>query len=279
MQEKLNVVFVGAHPDDCEIHAGGTAIRYIKSGHKVTFISTTNGDAGHYQIERKTLEQRRYRETRAVADLLGIEYVVMDNHDGQLEPKIEVRQELIRILRILEPDLVFTHGLRDYHPDHRYTAQLVADTAYMLNVPLCVPEVPVTTNKNIVYCHVSYKPASDMNLVVIVPVDNYIEKKLRCVHLHASQVYEWLPWIEKTADPSDIPTDEEGRLDFLRNRYLSEWEQVCLNYLPIISDQAVKSCLRKIRYVEAFEASSWGFALTVDNVGEYFPFADSIVLP
>lgn len=48
-QDKLNVVVIGAHPDDADIRAGGTAIKYANAGHKVLFVSLTNGDAGHHE--------------------------------------------------------------------------------------------------------------------------------------------------------------------------------------------------------------------------------------
>jgi len=275
MPQKLNVVIVGAHPDDCEFHAGGTAIRYIESGHNVTFVSTTCGDTGHHQLDRDAIRRRRYKETKAVADYLGIEYIVLDNPDCGLEPTVNVRQQLIGVLRRLQPDLVITHGLREYHPDHRYTAQVISDTAYVLNVPLCVPEAPVAVNKDVVYCHISYKPPVDKTLVVMVPVDDYIDKKLISLSFHESQFFEWLPWIEKTANPSDIPTDEDGRLNFLRKRYLPKWEQIRLNYLPKIREEIGET---QIQYVEAFEVCPWGTNLDFESARRYFPFEDVIII-
>src|SRR3954469_25642037 len=91
---KLSVLFIGAHPDDAEFQVGGTAIKYVQAGHKVTFMSMTNGDAGHQEMAGAALAQRRYNETRAVAEFLGIDYVVLDNHDGQLVDSIENRDNL-----------------------------------------------------------------------------------------------------------------------------------------------------------------------------------------
>ncbi len=53
----INVVVIGAHPDDCDLDAGGTAIKFAQLGHRVLFVSTTNGDAGHFNKGGATLAQ------------------------------------------------------------------------------------------------------------------------------------------------------------------------------------------------------------------------------
>jgi LmbE family N-acetylglucosaminyl deacetylase len=67
--------------------------------------------------------------------VLGVQYRVLDNHDGELLPSIENRREIIRLIREHRPHLVLGPRPNDYHPDHRYTAILVQDAAYMVTVP------------------------------------------------------------------------------------------------------------------------------------------------
>ncbi|MEO1863650.1 MAG: PIG-L family deacetylase, partial [Verrucomicrobiia bacterium] len=81
---KLRIMVFGAHPDDCELKAGGVAAMWAKLGHKVKFVSTTNGDIGHAIMAGGQLAKRRTREVKAAAKILGIESHVMDNHDGEL---------------------------------------------------------------------------------------------------------------------------------------------------------------------------------------------------
>src|SRR6266849_2028392 len=132
----LNILVFGAHPDDPDFSAGGVAALYARQGHRVKFVSLTNGDAGHHEIGGVALARRRYAETPAVARVLGlVEYKVLDHHDGELEPTLANRREVIRIIREFEPDLVLSPRPNDYHPDHRYTAILVQDAAYMVTVP------------------------------------------------------------------------------------------------------------------------------------------------
>ena len=128
------LALVGAHPDDCDILGSGLAMRYRELGWDVLFVSMANGDCGHQSMSRADLAARRAGETEAVAEMLGIEYVVMDTPDCEVEPTLEQRWALLRLLRRFEPDLVVTHHAADYHPDHRYTCQLVGDVSFLLKV-------------------------------------------------------------------------------------------------------------------------------------------------
>src|ERR1700712_1351079 len=80
-QEPLRIIVFGAHPDDCELDAGGTAARWAKLGHQVKFVSLTNGDIGHHESAGATLARRRAAEVRRCAEILGVTTEVLDNHD------------------------------------------------------------------------------------------------------------------------------------------------------------------------------------------------------
>ncbi|MDD4756136.1 MAG: PIG-L family deacetylase, partial [Prolixibacteraceae bacterium] len=104
--EALKIVVVGAHLDDCDLDAGGTAIKYVRAGHKVLFISLTNGDAGHHEKGGGILGKIRRAEAREAGRRFGVEYLVLDNHDGELMPTLENRLELIRLIRKWNADIV-----------------------------------------------------------------------------------------------------------------------------------------------------------------------------
>src|SRR5215475_1010613 len=80
----LRIIVFGAHPDDCELDAGGTAARWAKLGHKVKFVSVTNGDIGHHEMAGAILARRRTAEVMKCAKILGITSEVLDIHDGEL---------------------------------------------------------------------------------------------------------------------------------------------------------------------------------------------------
>src|SRR5207245_358821 len=77
--DPLRIIVFGAHPDDCELDAGGTAARWAKLGHKVKFVSVTNGDIGHHEMAGAILARRRTAEVRRCAEILGIDTEVLDN--------------------------------------------------------------------------------------------------------------------------------------------------------------------------------------------------------
>ena len=91
----LQIIMIGAHPDDCDIKSGGTAALFIAMGHQVKFLSVTNGDAGHMNEGGGMLAKRRLEETKEVARRLGVTYEVLDNHDGELLPTLAIRFEII----------------------------------------------------------------------------------------------------------------------------------------------------------------------------------------
>mgnify|MGYP003629165636 FL=1 len=119
--QKINVIVFGAHPDDCDIDTGGTAILLAKMGHNVKFVSLTNGDAGHYAMGGGELAKVRIAEAKEAGQRFGVEYTVLDNHDGELMPTLENRLKVIREIRKWNADVVIAPRPNDYHPDHRYT--------------------------------------------------------------------------------------------------------------------------------------------------------------
>ena len=97
--QPVRVIAFGAHPDDCDIGAGGLAAKYASRGNKVKFVSLTNGDAGHQSQHGEDLAKRRRAEAQEAGRRIGIEYEVLDNHDGKLLPTLEVREQVIREIR------------------------------------------------------------------------------------------------------------------------------------------------------------------------------------
>src|SRR5688572_19900989 len=140
---KLRIIVFGAHPDDAEFKAGGTAILWANQGHHVKLVSVTNGDIGHWQMAGGPLAQRRTAEAVKADKILGAESEVLDIHDGELEPNLENRRKITRLIRQWQADIVIAHRPWDYHPDHRYTGVLVQDAAFMVTVPFFCPDTPV----------------------------------------------------------------------------------------------------------------------------------------
>ncbi|HUV01261.1 MAG TPA: PIG-L family deacetylase, partial [Bacteroidales bacterium] len=96
--EKLNIIVIGAHPDDPD-KVGGTAYKWAQMGHNVLLVSLTNGDAGHQSIKAKELARIRREEARRAGEVIGVRYITLDNHDGQLMPTYKNRLQVIRLIR------------------------------------------------------------------------------------------------------------------------------------------------------------------------------------
>ena len=115
---RLNIIAFGAHPDDCDIRAGGTAAKYAALGHRVRFVAVTNGDAGHQTEGGGALAARRRAEAQEAGRRIGVDYVVLDNHDGELLPSLHVREQIIRQIREWNADLVLAPRPRAFDRSH-----------------------------------------------------------------------------------------------------------------------------------------------------------------
>ena len=215
--DPIRVIVFGAHPDDCELDAGGTAARWSKLGHKVKFVATTNGDIGHHKISGGPLAQRRTAEVKKCAEILGIETEVLDNHDGELLPTLENRRTLTRLIREWKADVVIGPRPNDYHPDHRYTGILVQDAAFMVIVPHFCPDVPaLRKNPVFLYSEDNFKKPNPFEPDVVVPIDPTLDLKAACIDALESQFYEWNPWL--FGYEKEVPTGKDERLAWTRER-------------------------------------------------------------
>src|SRR4051812_30306331 len=132
----MHILYIGAHPDDCDFSCGGSALLFAERGDRVKFVSVTNGDRGHmapeYAADRSRLAARRLDEARHAVAVFGGEYETLGAHDGSVYVNEEMTERMIRLIRSWGepgqgPDLVLLNRPCDYHRDHRYAAQLVLD--------------------------------------------------------------------------------------------------------------------------------------------------------
>jgi len=270
-ERPLHILAIGAHPDDCDLAAGGVAALYVRQGHRVKFLSLTNGDAGHHQMGGAELARRRWAETRAVAAVLGIEYDVLDIHDGELMPTLENRREVIRRIREFGPDLILTHRPNDYHPDHRYTSLLVQDACYMVTVPGTVALTPhVAINPAVCYFSDRFQRPYPFKADVVVGIDDVVELKVDAAHCHTSQVYEWLPYNGGYLD--QVPQDEAARRAWLRERLLAQPRNDAEQHRARLIELYGEEKGRAIRHAEAFEIGEYGSPIPSDRIPQLFPF-------
>jgi len=211
---KINVVVIGAHPDDCDVDVGGTAYQFAQMGHNVLFVSLTNGDAGHYSKGGGALAKIRMKEAEEAGRRFGVTYKVLDNHDAELMPTLKLRHDVIRLIRSWDADLVITHRPYDYHPDHRNTAIVVQDAAFLVTVPNVAPDVPaLKTNPVFLYSHDNFQKPNPFQPDIAIDISNVYDKKVYGTAAHESQFFEWLPWLNGVLD--QVPENETERLEWL----------------------------------------------------------------
>lgn len=267
-QEKpLQIIMIGAHPDDCDIKSGGTAALFIAMGHHVKFLSVTNGDAGHMKEGGGMLAKRRLEETKEVAKRLGVTYEVLDNHDGELLPTLPIRLEIIRRIREWNADVVIAPRPNDYHPDHRYTGVLVQDAAFMVGVPNVAADTPpLRKNPVFLYFQDNFKKPNPFQPDIAVDITKVIDKKIYSMDAHQSQFYEWLPWIG--GNPDQVPEGQAERIAWLKKLRGSG-----------ISPE-VKASLQKwygtekaeqVKFSESFEICEYGSRPTEEDIKRLFP--------
>jgi N-acetylglucosamine malate deacetylase 1 len=270
--KKLHIVIFGAHPDDPD-KAGGTACKWAQLGYDVLMVSVTNGDAGHQTIKAGELAKIRREEARKAGEVIGVRYINLNNHDGQLMPTYKNRLQIIKIIREQKADIVIFPRPYDYHPDHRYTGVLVLDAAYMVTVPTILPKVPIV-EKNPLFLFMSdgFIHPEPFKADVCIDIDDVIEKKMDMYHQHKTQMYEWLPFNRGAL--SQVPaTDAERRV------WLGETRKKAFEADPFREKLIELYGTEKgsgIRYCEAFQDSGYGTKLTKENIDYYFPFIKSV---
>ena len=266
--QQIRVIAFGAHPDDCDLGAAGTAAMFAKMGHAVKFVSVTNGDAGHQDMGGGELANRRRAEAMESARRLGIAYEVLDNHDGELLPTLEIRKQIIRRIREWKADIVIAPRPNDYHPDHRYTGVLVQDAAYMVVVPNVVPDVPpLRKNPVFLYFQDGFQRPNPFRPDIAIAIDDVYDLKIDALDAHVSQFYEWLPWVDGSLD--SVPKDKVARKAWLAQQ--SQKRQIT---------PAIKASLEKwygaekgdrVKHAEAFEICEYGKQPTEEQIKQLFP--------
>lgn len=265
--KKVRIIMIGAHPDDCDDDGGGTAALFAQMGYAVKFVSVTNGDAGHQLTGGVELARRRFAEAQEAGKRLGITYDVLDNHDGQLLPTLEVRLQVIKKIREWNADIVIAPRPNDYHPDHRYTGVVVQDAAYMVAVPNIAPETPaLKKNPVFLYFQDRFKRPNPFRPDITIDITSVFEKKIAALDAHESQMYEWLPWIGHYADK--VPKDKKERITWLAE---TRKQVITAEVKTVLEKWYGKEKAAVIKNAEAFEICEYGAQPDDEMIKKLFP--------
>ncbi len=266
----LRIIAFGAHPDDCELKAGGVAAKWAAAGHHVKFVATTNGDVGHFAMGGGQLALRRTAEVRHAAAIIGITTQVLDIHDGELLPTIENRRTIARLIREWQADVVLCHRPNDYHPDHRYTGTLVQDAAVLVAAPFFALDTPpCKKNPVILFYSDGFRKPYPFDPSISVAIDDVIDLKRACIDAMPSQFADRDSWMGRYLP--GVPDDEEGRRRFIREWLIEMDAEVADTYRHMLVARYGEARATEIRYAEAFELCEYGAPASREELDQLFP--------
>lgn len=202
-EPRKRVAAIMAHPDDPDFIFGGTAAKWAAEGHHITFVLITNGDKGsdRRDLPSHELVATREQEQRAAAAILGVhEVIFMRREDGILVPDLDLRRDLVRLIRQIKPDVVVCQDptswfvAKEYinHPDHRAAGQAVLEALFPAArnhrfFPELLAEGLEPHRVNEVY--VAGSAESD----TWIDISDYMDTKIAALRAHVSQMGDWDP--------------------------------------------------------------------------------------
>lgn len=186
----MNILAVGANPDDIEALCAGTLALYAGRGDKVAMCYLTTGDKGSVAMPPEQIAAIRRREAKESAAVIGAQIYPLEIPDGHVEVTLALRKKIVEVIRVVRPELIITHYPNDYMSDHNYTSRLVMDASFWAGAPYFSENEgkhpPVDQRPAVVYmdtlCGMGFMPEE---YVDITPV---METKIKMLMAHKSQV-------------------------------------------------------------------------------------------
>ncbi len=184
---KLDILAIGAHPDDVELSCSGTLLKHIAMGKKVGVLDLTHGELG-----TRGSGELRLKEAAASAKIMGLHY--RENigiPDGFFENSKENRIKIARVIRQYQPDIVLANALEDRHPDHGRGAKLISDACFiagLIKVPIEGQDGLLDRWRPKAVYH--YIQDNHLHPDFVIDISEFIEKKMECIQAFASQFYD-----------------------------------------------------------------------------------------
>ena len=206
---KLDVLAIGAHPDDVELACGGTIIKLVKQGRKVGLADLTDGELG----TRGTREIRA-REASDAAKIMGVEMrESLSIPDGNIEVNTENRFKVIRLIRQYQPDVLLFPYQIDRHPDHEHAHTLCREAwfyAGLQKIETIVDGQRQEPFRPRAYYH--FMQWHEFTPSFIVDISNEFEQRMKCVKAFKSQFHD-----PKSSDRETVLSSPEF-MEMLRTR-------------------------------------------------------------
>lgn len=183
--DRVDVLGIGAHPDDVELFAGGTLLRLASLGYTTGIVDLTRGEAA----TRGTPDERAAEAERA-AQVLGLAHrETLDLADARLADDERTRAAIVEVLRRLRPRLVLTHHPDQPHPDHAAAARVVLAAAYLAGVARFAPDADGRAPRRPSAVAHFGLPAS-VAPSFVVDVSDFADARLAAIRCHRSQLHD-----------------------------------------------------------------------------------------
>lgn len=216
MSVKLDILAFGAHPDDVELGCAGTLIKEIEAGKKVGIIDLTEGELG----SRGSRELRK-EEAQNAAQFMRV--TIRENlniGDGFFEVNEQTLLQVVKVIRTYQPDIVITNAKSDRHPDHARGHKLVERAAFLSGL------LKIETEQE------KWRPKLVLNYIqdryiepdIIIPINNYFDKKMEAVMCYSSQFYS------ENQDGPKTPISSQQFLDHLKGRAVQYGREIGEEY-------------------------------------------------
>ena len=183
----MNILAVGAHPDDIEIACSGTLAKYARQGHHVSIIHVCNGDKGDFVTPPDQLAHIRTAESAAAGGLIGVKTECLNFPDAGIFYSEETLGIFVDHMRPYAPDVLITHAPNDYHLDHIAVSKLVTDASFLLSVPSYRPQTAFADVLPQIYYMEPYN-GFDFAPTDYVDITETMSIKLEMMRCHESQI-------------------------------------------------------------------------------------------
>ena len=206
---KVDVLAIGAHPDDVELGCGGTIAKLISEGKKVAILDLTQGELG----TRGTNETRAI-EAKNAAEILGIsarENLKMK--DGFLINSEEYQLRIIKEIRTYQPEIVFCNAVDDRHPDHAKAAKLASDACFLSGLIKIETEESGKKQEKWrpkqVFHYIQWK---NLEPDFVIDISGFLDKKIESCLAYKTQFYD------PTSTEPTTPISSKSFLDSITYR-------------------------------------------------------------
>ncbi|MCC2589717.1 bacillithiol biosynthesis deacetylase BshB1 [Chryseobacterium sp. MFBS3-17] len=184
---KVDILAIGAHPDDVELGCGGTIAKLISEGKKVAIVDLTQGELG-----TRGTNVTRAQESAEASEILGIharENLKMK--DGFLLNNEDHQMQIIKIIRKYRPEIVFANAIDDRHPDHAKAAKLVSDACFLSGLIKIETEYEGEKQQawrpKQIFHYIQWKPVDPH---FVVDISAFMDQKIKACLAYKTQFYD-----------------------------------------------------------------------------------------